>query len=98
MRSLAHAIFINVGEERMPRCREIPGLDLRAQKVFRQQQGTLCPLGFSIDVLAWKFPACRPSMSLATVSSVTRATEDGIVLPHLFTELSLTPKMNGHHQ
>jgi hypothetical protein len=29
---------------------------------------------------------------------VTRATEDCIVLPHLFAELPLTPKMNGHQQ
>ena len=35
-------------------------------------------------------------MSLAAVSSVTRATEDGIVLPHLFMELPLTPKTNGY--
>jgi hypothetical protein len=32
------------------------------------------------------------------VSSATRATEDGIVLSHLFAELPLTPKMNGHQQ
>ena len=37
-------------------------------------------------------------MSLATVSPVTQATEDGIVLPHLFVECPLTPKMNGHQQ
>ena len=35
-------------------------------------------------------------MSLATVSPVTQATEDGIVLPHHFAELPLTPKTNGH--
>ena len=29
---------------------------------------------------------------------MTQATEDGIVLPHLFVELPLTPKMNGHQQ
>jgi hypothetical protein len=32
------------------------------------------------------------------VSLATRATKDGIVLPHLFAELPLTPKMNGHQQ
>jgi hypothetical protein len=32
------------------------------------------------------------------VSSVTRTAKDGIVLPYLFTELPLTPKMNGHQQ
>jgi hypothetical protein len=37
-------------------------------------------------------------MSLAVVSSVTWATEDGIVLPHLFVELSLTPNTNAHQQ
>jgi hypothetical protein len=37
-------------------------------------------------------------MSLAAVSPVTRATEDGIVLPHLFVNLPLTPKTNGHPQ
>jgi len=37
-------------------------------------------------------------MSLATVSSMTWATEDGIVLPHLFVELPLTTKMNSHPQ
>ena len=37
-------------------------------------------------------------MSLATMSSMTRATKDRIVLPHLFVELPLTPKMNGHQQ
>jgi hypothetical protein len=29
---------------------------------------------------------------------VTRATKDGIVLPHLFVKLPLTPKMNSHQQ
>ena len=37
-------------------------------------------------------------MSLAVVSSMTHTTEDGIVLPHLFTELPITPKTNGHQQ
>ena len=32
------------------------------------------------------------------MSSATQTTEDGIVLPHLFVELPLTPKMNGHQQ
>ena len=32
------------------------------------------------------------------MSPVTRATEDGIVLPHLFAKLPLTPRTNGHHQ
>ena len=32
------------------------------------------------------------------MSLVTQAIEDGIVLPHLFIELPLTPKMNGHQQ
>ena len=32
------------------------------------------------------------------MSLVTQATKDGIVLPHLFVELPLTPKMNGHQQ
>ena len=32
------------------------------------------------------------------MSSVTQATEDGIVLPHLFVELPLTPKTNDHQQ
>jgi len=32
------------------------------------------------------------------MSSVTRAIEDGIVLPYLFVELPLTPKRNGHQQ
>ena len=32
------------------------------------------------------------------MSSVIQDTKDGIVLPHLFTELPLTPKMNGHQQ
>jgi hypothetical protein len=32
------------------------------------------------------------------MSSVTQATKDGIVLPHLFIELPLTPKTNGHQQ
>jgi len=96
-RSLAHAVFINIGEERMPRHREIPGRDLWAQKVSRQQQGTLLrPLGFSTDILTWKSPARRPSTSLAVVSLATRGTEDGIVLSHLFAELPLTPKTNGH--
>ena len=40
----------------------------------------------------------RPSTSLAAVSSMTRASKDGIVLPHLFAELPLTPKTNGHQQ
>ena len=37
-------------------------------------------------------------MSLAAMSLATRATEDGIVFPHLFVELPLTPKTNGHQQ
>ena len=37
-------------------------------------------------------------MSLATVSLVTRATENGIVLPHLFMELPQSPKTNSHQQ
>ena len=32
------------------------------------------------------------------MSPVTQATEDGIVLPHHFAELPLTPKTNGHQQ
>ena len=32
------------------------------------------------------------------MSSVTWPTEDGIVLPHLFAKLPLTPKTNGHQQ
>ena len=80
----------------MPWHREILGRDLWAQKVSWQQQGTLRPLGFPIDILTWKSPACRPSTSLVAVSPATRTTEDGIVLPHLFTELPLTPKMNDH--
>jgi hypothetical protein len=40
-RSLAHAVFINIGEEHMPQHQEIPSQDLWAQKVSRQQQGTL---------------------------------------------------------
>ena len=51
VRSLACVVFINVEEEHMPRCREILGLDLWAQKVSRQQQDTLRPLGFPIDIL-----------------------------------------------
>jgi hypothetical protein len=37
-------------------------------------------------------------MSLAVVSSVTQATEDGTVLSHLLVEPPLTPKMNNHQQ
>jgi len=32
------------------------------------------------------------------VSLATQATEDGIVLPHLFVVLPLTPKTNDHQQ
>ena len=32
------------------------------------------------------------------MSPVTQTTEDGTILPHLFVELPLTPKMNGHQQ
>ena len=32
------------------------------------------------------------------MSPVTRAIEDGIVLPHLFAEVPLTPKTNDHQQ
>jgi len=71
MRILARAVFVNVGEERMPRRREIPGQDLWAQKVSRQQQGALRPLGFPIDILTWKSPTCRSSTSLAAMSPVT---------------------------
>ena len=97
-RSLARAVFIKVGEEHMPCLQEILGRDLWAQKVSQQQQGTLSPPGFPIDILTWKSPTRRSSTSLAVVSSVTQATEDGIVLSHLFAELPLTPKMNGHQQ
>ena len=49
-----------------------------------------------MDILTWKSPARRPSTSLAAVSPVTQTTEDGTILPHLFVELPLTPKTNGH--
>ena len=97
-RSLARAIFFIIGEERMAWRREILGRDLWAQKVSQQQQGTLCPPRFPIDILTWKSPACRPSTSLVAVSPATRTTEDGIVLPHVFVELPLTPKTNNHQQ
>ena len=32
------------------------------------------------------------------MSPATQATQDGIVLPYLLAELSLTPKMNDHQQ
>ena len=32
------------------------------------------------------------------MSPATRGTKDGIVLPHLFAELPLIPKTNGHQQ
>ena len=35
-------------------------------------------------------------MSLATMSSTTQATEDGIILLHLFVKLPLIPKTNNH--
>jgi len=97
VRSLARDVFI-IGEKCMARRREILGGDLWAQKVSQQQQGTLRPLGFPTDILTWKSPARRPSMSLAAVSPATQATEDGIVLPHLFVDLFLIPKTNGHQQ
>ena len=51
MRSLAHAVFFIIGEERMARHRGILGRDLWAKKVSWQQQDTLCPLEFPIDIL-----------------------------------------------
>jgi hypothetical protein len=50
-RSLARTIFFFIGEEHMARRREILGQDLWAQKVSRQQQGTLRPPGFPTDIL-----------------------------------------------
>jgi len=97
-RSLARTVFVNVSEERMPWRQEILGRDLWSQKVSQQQQGTLRQLGFPIDILTWKSPTRRPSTSLAAVSSTTWATKDGIVLPHVFVELPLTPKTNNHQQ